>query len=172
MRHWKWAVWAMVPLLTCMGMGLAYAGSVDQVTTDIIVMIASGATLTLGTNAINFPDANPDTTSVIPATQNPVSVTCRITGAFLSNVTLTVQAGGNLVSGGNSIPINQVSWTAVGSGFTAGTMSSTTPVQAGSWAIFLGSPTYSGTFSYFLQNSWSYATGTYTATVTYTLTAP
>ena len=81
-------------------------------------MFASGASLTLGTNAINFPSADPDTTPSIPASQNPVTVTCRVTGAFLSNVTLKVQAGGNLVSGGNSIPINQVTWTVTGSGYT------------------------------------------------------
>ncbi len=171
MWHWKWAVWALLPLLAFLGYRSAAAGSVDQVTTDIIVMIASGAALTLSTNVINFPSADPDTTPSIPASQNPVQVQCVITGAFLSNVTLTVQASGNLVAGGNSIPINQVSWTATGSGFQPGTMS-IAPVQAGNWFIFLGSRTFSGTFSYFLQNSWTYATGNYAATAIYTLTAP
>jgi hypothetical protein len=171
MWHWKLAVWVLLPLLTCWSFGSASAASVDQVTTDIIIMIASGAALTLSTNVINFPSADPDTMPSIPASQNPVQVQCVISGAFLSNVTLTVQASGNLVAGGNSIPINRVSWTATGSGFQPGTMS-TTPVQAGQWFIFLGSRTFIGTFSYFLQNSWTYATGNYAATATYTLTAP
>ena len=119
MQHGNWALWALLPLLIFLAPESARAGSVDQVTVDIGVMFASGASLTLGTNVINFASADPDTTPSIPATQNPVPVTCRITGAFLSNVTLVVQASGNLVSGGNSIPINQVTWTATGSGYTS-----------------------------------------------------
>ena len=171
MRRWKWVVWAVLPLLTFLGFGSAAAGSVDQVTTDIIILIASGATLTLGTNVINFPNADPDTTPSIPASQNPVTVRCRVTGASNSNVTLNVQASGNLVSGGNSIPISKVSWTATGTGYSPGTMN-TTSVLAGSWPNTAGNNNLNGTFSYFLQNAWTYATGNYTATVTYTLTAP
>ena len=52
MRHWKWAVWALLPLLTFLVSGSAAVASVDQVTTDIIVMIASGATLILSTLAM------------------------------------------------------------------------------------------------------------------------
>jgi hypothetical protein len=171
MRHWKWALGALLPLLTFLCSGLVFAASVDQVTVGVDLMIASSATLTLGTNTINFPDAGPDTTPSIPASQNPVTVRCRVTGASNSNVTLNVLANGNLVSGGNNIPISKVSWTATGTGYTAGTMS-TTSVQAGSWPNTAGTKTYNGTFSYFLQNAWNYATGNYTATVTYTLTAP
>ena len=170
MRHWKWAVWALLPLLTFLGPG-AYAASVDQVTVDIGILFATGATLTLGTNAINFPNADPDTTPSIPASQNPVTVRCRVTGASNSNVTLNVQAGGNLVSGGNSIPINRVTWTVTGTGYVPGTMN-TTSVLAGSWPNTGGTRNFNGRFSYFLQNAWNYATGNYTATVTYTLLAP
>ncbi len=60
MQQWKRVVWAVLTLLTFLGSGSVSAASVDQVTTDIIVMIASSATLTLGTNTINFPDALPD----------------------------------------------------------------------------------------------------------------
>ena len=51
----------------------------------------------------------------------------------------------------------------------AGTMNKTTAQSAGSWT---GSGNNAGTFTYALVNSWSYATGTYAATATYTLSAP
>ena len=46
---------------------------------------------------------------------------------------------------------------------------STTAVSLGSWT---GSGNQSGTQTYTLDNSWSYNTGNYGTTVTYTLTAP
>lgn len=150
--------------------GSGQAGPADQVTVDIGVMIASSVTLTLTPNTINFPSADPDTTPSIPASQNPVQVRCRVVGSGSWNLILDVQATGNLISGSNSIPINQVSWTAIGTGFKPGTMS-TTPVQAGNWTSS-GNRTYNGTFRYFLQNSWNYATGNYATTVNYTLHSP
>ena len=105
----------------------------------------------------------------IPATENPVNVTAKVKTGSASTATLTVLAAGDLTSGGDTIAITNVSWTATGTGFIAGTMSKTTAQSAGSWT---GSGNRSGTFSYVLANSWSYATGTYTANATYTLTAP
>jgi hypothetical protein len=160
---------AVLLVLRCYGPAMAAPG--DQVIVDMRVLFASGATLTLGYNTINFPNADPDTTPSIPASQNPVSVRCRITGAIASNVTLTMQANGNLISGSSSIPISNVTWTATGTGYVSGTMN-TTPVSAGSWPNTAGNQTFNGNFSYFLSNSWNYATGNYTASVTYTLTAP
>jgi hypothetical protein len=74
-----------------------------------------------------------------------------------------------LISGGDTILIGNVTWTATGTGFVPGTMSRTSAQSAGSWT---GSGSRSGTFSYFLANSWDYATGSYSASSTYTLTAP
>jgi hypothetical protein len=48
-------------------------------------------------------------------------------------------------------------------------MSRTTAQAVGSW-ISSGSRT--GTQSYTLANAWTYATGTYSTTLTYTLSAP
>jgi hypothetical protein len=42
-------------------------------------------------------------------------------------------------------------------------------VSLGSWT---GGGSQAGTQTYKLVNSWDYKTGTYTATITYTLTAP
>jgi hypothetical protein len=140
----------------------------DQQTLTVNATIADKAKLTLGVGAINFPDADPDSVPSVAAPENPVSVTVKAHTGNSSTVTLTVQANGDLDSGGGTIAISNVTWTASGSGFAAGTMD-TSPVAAGSWT---GSGNRSGSFSYFLANSWSYPKGNYTQTVVYTLTAP
>jgi hypothetical protein len=63
-----------------------------------------------------------------------------------------------------------LSWTGSGTGFVAGPTTMTNANQsAASWT---GAGNRSGTQSFSLANSWSYAVGTYTATITYTLTSP
>ena len=84
-------------------------------------------------------------------------------------MTLTCLAGGDLTSGSDTIPISDVTWTAEGSGFVAGTMNKTTAQPVGSWT---GSGHRTGTLSFLLANDWNHATGSYTATATYTLTSP
>ena len=131
--------------------------------------VAATAKLTLSTNTINFPDADPDLISSIPSTPASVSVTAKAKTGSTSTSTLTVLAADDLKSGSDTIAISNVTWTASGTGFVNGTMNKTTAQTAGSWA---GSGNRSGAFSYFLANSWDYATGSYSASVTYTLTAP
>ncbi len=143
-----------------------------QAATDTVVVaveapLASSASLTLGVSAIVFPDSDPDTTPSISATQNPVSVTANAQTNPGSTVNLNVRAP-NLSSGTNTIAITNVTWTATGSGFRSGTMGTTNRL-AGRW---VGSGTRIGTFSYFFANNWTYRTGNYTSTATYTLTAP
>ncbi len=132
--------------------------------------VAARATLTLGSATINFPDADPDAVPSIGASENPVSVTARVRTGRTSTPTLTVLAGGDLTSGSDTIPISNVTWTAGGAPFVGGTMSAATAQSAATFST--GSGSYSSTFSYYLANSWAYNTGSYTATVTYTLTAP
>jgi len=135
----------------------------------VSMAVNARANLTLGVSAINFPDADPDTTPSIAATENPVSVTAKVRTGFSSTATLTHLAGGDLTSAGNTIAISNVTWTATGAGYVAGTMNRITSQTAGSWT---GSGNYSGTFSFFIVNSWSYIVGDYTVSTTYTLTAP
>jgi len=142
------------------------------ITTNLTVntTILARAILNLGSGSVNFPDSDPTSVPSIGATQNPVSVTASIRTGSASVATLTAQTGGDLVSGGNSIAISNVTWTGTGTGFSStGTMDKTVGQSVGSWT---GSGQRSGSNSYFLANSWNYATGVYIATVTYTLTAP
>jgi hypothetical protein len=141
----------------------------NTVMVDVNAAVASSAQLTISPLTINFPDADPDTTPVINAIGNPLTVTVQAQTKKQNTVTLTVLAQGNLVSGSSTIPISNVRWTATGAGFAPGTLSNSTAVRAGSWT---GPGTRSGTFSYTMANSWNYPRGEYRATVIYTLTAP
>jgi hypothetical protein len=170
-RRWKlWQGWLIlvIALVFC---GLAAPAGAFNTTAEIGInaAAASSAQLTITPSSLNFPNADPDTVPSIPAIGNPVTVTANAQTSGNKTVILTVIAQGDLISGSSTIPISNVTWTASGSGFLAGTMSKTTPQTAGSWRR---SGNRTGTFSYFLRNSWSYATGNYTQTITYTLTAP
>jgi hypothetical protein len=132
--------------------------------------VVARAKLTVTPSTINFPDADPDAVPSIPANENAISVTANVRTGASSTATLTHRASGDLSTGsGIKIPIGNVSWTATGTGYVGGKMSSSSDVLAGSWA---GSGSYGGNFSYFIVNSWSYTTGNYTVSTTYTLTAP
>jgi len=163
-----------VSLVLAIGLGLvlmaggAFAAN-DTKSLTVNATVSARATLSIGQTTIHFPDADPDTVTSIPATENAVSVTAKVRTGSGSTATLTHLAADDLKSGSDTILIGNVTWTVTGAGFQLGTMNKTTPQTAGSWT---GSGNRSGTFSYFLANSWSYATGGYTASSTYTLTAP
>ena len=161
------AVLALACAIMMSGVGTVWAAT-DAQTLTVNVTVSDRAKLTLGTGAINFADADPDVMPSIAAVENPVTVTVKAQTGGASTVTLTIQANGDLESGSDTIDIDNVTWTASGAGFVAGTMD--TAVQtAGSWT---GSGRRDGTFSYFLGNGWGHAAGSYTQTVVYTLTAP
>jgi hypothetical protein len=138
-------------------------------TATATVTIGGLAKLTLSATALAFPDADPDTVPAIPAAGGPITISARARTTIGSPVTLVVQAGSDLRSGLDTIPATQLRWTATGTGFVGGTMSYSAAQPVASWT---GSGTWTGTQSYALVNSWSYPTGTYSATLTYTLTAP
>lgn len=156
----------------CLGMllmaGGAFAASTDQPLT-INATVSSTAKLAINPVAINFPNADPDS-GAIPA-DNPVTVTAKVKTGSSSKPTLTLLAGGpSLVSGGDNIPISNITWTAA-SPFTGGTMNNSLaqPVDNTWTGSGVRGP---GNLTFSLANSWNYATGTYSQTSTFTLTAP
>lgn len=163
------AVWTAVAALTVLAAAIpAEAQSTASATVNVTVNVSARATLDLhGTNAVTFADADPDTTASISAPAITIDVKGRTAGG--SNVTLTVVSNRDLTSGGDSIGINNLTWTATGAGFAAGTMDKTTAQTVGTWA---GSGSHSGAVTLKLANSWVYNAGAYTAMLTYTLTAP
>lgn len=134
--------------------------------------VSARATLTLGAASIDFADADPDLVPSVPSTPASVAVTAKVRTGAGNQPTLTVVTDGPLTDAlsGATIPASAVTWTASGAPFVAGTMDSTTGQAAATFGT--GSVQASGTFSFFLANDWSYDVGTYTATATYTLTAP
>jgi hypothetical protein len=156
----------LVAVLICAGT-VAFAAT-DTKTVAVSATVSATAKLTLGSATLTFPDADPDVTPSIAPNEGAITVSAKGKTSAAGNITLVVKSGGNLVSGGDSIGISNLTWTVTGAGYSAGTMG-TTDQGLGSWT---GSGSYDGTQTYALANSWSYVTGSYTATLTYTLTAP
>jgi hypothetical protein len=169
----KLSLFTIFSLALLLMTGSAFAAS-DTKNLTVTATIGSSAKLTLGATTLTFPDSDPDTISSIIATEGAITVTAKAKTATGNPVTLVVRSSGissgNLVSGSDTIAIANLSWTGAGTGFVIGPTSVTNINQsAGSWT---GSGTYSGTQTFSLVNSWAYAVGTYTATITYTLTSP
>ena len=145
------------------------SAAVDTKPITVSATVAATAKLALSVATVTFPDADPDATPSIAATEGAITITAKGKTTAGSNITLTLQAAGALVSGGDSIPISNVTWTVAGPGFVPGTMSSTAAVSVASW---LNSGNRAGQLSFFLANSWDYKVGSYSVGATYTLTAP
>ncbi len=107
-------------------------------------------------------------TTLLTAT-SAVSLDVKARTTTNCNVTLTVLASDDLSNGTDVIGIGNLTWTVTGTGFAAGTMSKTAAQSIGAWT---GGGTQSGTQTYKPVNSWRYKTGSYSTTVTQTLTAP
>ncbi len=163
------AVWSGIAafgVMVCIA-APAYAQATATGSLSVTATVSAKAKLTLSAASITFADADPDTTPSITAAGVDVDVKARTSAA--GSVTLTVLASDDLASGGNSIPVGNLTWTSAGSGFQDGTSNKTVAQSVGSWT---GSGNPTGTQTYALVNSWTYATGTYTVTLNYTLTAP
>ena len=141
----------------------------DSKVLTINATVAARAKLTIAPSTINFPDADPDVTPTIPANENSVVVLASVRTSAAGVSTLTCLANGDLASGSNNIAISNVSWVASGTGYVNGTMSKAAAQSVGSWT---GSGANVGNIDFNLANSWAYNVGSYTQTVTYTLTAP
>ena len=137
-------------------------------TATLNASINSVARLSVSSAALTFPDADPDTVPSIQASQGPITVTAKARTSPNGTVTLTVRASDELRSGVNTIPASNITWVASGTGFGNGTLSATSAQAVATWT---GSGVRTGTQTFFFRNIWSYATGTYTVTITYTLSA-
>ena len=115
-----------------------FAQATDTKTLNVSATVSARAKLTLSSAAVSFADADPDLTPSIVAT--PLTVDVKTRTAAASNVTLTVLAGGDLMSGSDPIAITNLTWTASGAGVSAGTMSKTTAVTFGDVDRFGQSP--------------------------------
>jgi hypothetical protein len=155
----------IIPLLA---LAMSVPLAAQTVTATLSADLGTIAKLSLSTTTLTFPDADPDLVPQVPASGGPVAITAKARAAS-GEIVLTVLANGPARSGVNTISADAFTWTASGSGFVAGTLSSTVPQQVASWN---GSGIHDGVQSYLFRNSWNYPVGVYSMTLTYTLTAP
>jgi hypothetical protein len=120
------------------------------------------------TTTIVFPNVDPDEVKQVQALQD-IKVTVKARTGTTSPVDLKVIADGDLVSGPDAIPAENVMWQASGQGFLGGTLSKSVVQTVGSWR---GSGVREGSLRFYLNNSWNYQKGEYLVTVTYTLITP
>jgi hypothetical protein len=131
---------------------------------------AQRLTLTIAPKVITFPSSDPDAVPIVVAA--PVQVSYRVQQNQGSPWTITVLAGGHLLSGPSVVDISNVTWIATPAPpFQNGTLSTTVAqgVASGTGNV---NPASTGSITFRLANSWSYSTGTYTQTVLFTLSAP
>jgi len=143
------------------------AAQVDTAT--LHATVGSVARLTLSSTSITFADADPDALAEVPSSPAAITIVAKARAAAGSQVTLTAQASDDLRSGLDTIPASSISWSATGPGFVGGTLSRTAPRPVATWS---GSGVRTGAQSYRFGNQWTYAAGTYTLSVVYTLSAP
>jgi hypothetical protein len=120
---------------------------------------------------VNFTLGDPDTTPEVTAA--PMIVTYRIRGLPGNRAwQLTVVAAGDLTSGASRIDISNVRWTATPAPpFRNGTLNRTV-AQIVAEGTGNANPLRIGFVTFRMTNSWTYDSGNYTQTVTFTLSAP
>jgi hypothetical protein len=123
----------------------------------------------LSPTVITFPASDPDALPVIAS--GPVTVSYRVRGNR-GPWRLTVLASGDLISGGATVDISNISWVATPAPpFQGGTLSKTV-AQTVAAGVDNVTPTATGSITFHLVNSWTYSTGIYTQTIVFTLSAP
>jgi len=171
----KKAVWSgIIAAVGMLAMSTSVYAQVQTAsgTVNVTANVNAKAKLTIngGANAaITFADADPDVSLTVPA--NPLTIAVKARTSGTGAVTLTVRASQDLTSATSDIiAISALKWTSTGTNFAvSGTSSSGAEVNVMS---VTGSGNHTGVQTYALDNSWAYATGVYTTTLTYTLTAP
>lgn len=93
----------------------------------------------------------------------------RQAGCAVKNATLSVTTPANLVSGGNTIPFNTISWVASDADIASGTYAAPGTVTL---ANFRNCRAVANQHTFRFDNVNTYASGTYNGTATYTVSMP
>ena len=104
--------------------------------------------MSLSSTGVTFADSNPDLVPQVPGTPGPLTITVKARTTLNATLRLSVLASDDLRSGVRTIPASNITWTATGAGFVAGTLNRTTPQTVGSW---VNSGVRTGTQSLLLQ---------------------
>jgi hypothetical protein len=139
-------------------------------TTGAIPAGAQVLEMSLSPRVITFPSSDPDVVPIVASA--PITVSYRIRQNSGSPWSMTVLAGGDLISGPSSVDISNVTWTATPAPpFQGGTLSKTVAQRIASGTGNVANPSI-GSVTFRLANAWTYSTGTYTQTVLFTLSSP
>jgi hypothetical protein len=139
-------------------------------TVRVDVSFAARVKVAFDRTAVNFETQAYDQATVVPVSAAPLTVRAAARVAPNTRTILTVQADGPFRSGADTIPANKLSWTMTGTGFRpTGTANANAARMVGDWR---GSGSWVGTQTYVFDDSWNYAVGVYTLTMTYTISAP
>lgn len=142
---------ALTAILALSGPAQAATAVASQYVT---VQVESAASLSLDSATVNFPMDSPIAGRTIAQT-GAVNVEARARTSDFGAITLTALATSDLKSDEDTIPIDALSWSAAGAGYSeAGTLSDTQAQLLGSWNH---SGIYDGTITYSLANEWDYA---------------
>lgn len=142
------------------------------VTTALVLCTSLGTaaptvTLTVTPLSFSFPSGDPDTAPVV--TSPTLTVKYSLGGAKGNDVWyLSVRADGDMVSGADSIPVGNITWTAPAPlvNGTLSTIDQTLATGRGNLSQRTGYVTFN------LQNLWTYKTGTYSNTIIFTMAVP
>ena len=116
---------------------------------------------------VTFPANDPDAVPVIAAA--PIRVSYVAQGSKGNPWTITVRAEGDLIAGAATIAISNISWVATPTPtFRNGTLTTVAQTLATGTGIALER----GDVTFRFVNSWNYAVGNYTQTITFTLSSP
>jgi hypothetical protein len=137
---------------------------------NVSASFAQRVKVTFDRTSVTFNTQAYDVNTVVPVQAAPLTVSAKARVPPNQRMVMTVQADGPFVSGASTIPANKLTWTMTGAGFQAGgTANPNAARMLGSWR---GSGNYTGTQVYEFLDSWNYSVGTYTLTMTYTVTLP
>ncbi|MET0211616.1 MAG: hypothetical protein ABW292_01380 [Vicinamibacterales bacterium] len=158
-------------VLVALGIALAPTrdSSAQSRTATVNVSINGLARLTLSSTGVSFPDSNPDLVPQVPGVPSALAITVKARTTLNATLRLSVLASDDLRSGIRTLPASNITWTATGAGFVPGALNPTTPQSVGSW---VNSGIRAGTQSLLFANLWTHPIGTYTLTMTYTLSSP
>ena len=131
---------------------------------------AAGAqTISVAPTSFSYPSGDPDT--MPNATAPQITISYKVTGGPIG-WTILVQ-GTDLTSGPDTIPVSNVTWTATPQPYFAATGTlSTTDQRLGGEINHHAAGTQYGYVTFSLKNLWTYKAGTYTHTITFTVTVP
>jgi len=160
-------VWAACWLIQIMIHGGLIWAAEGRNTLQMAVQIQPRASLSLERTQITF--AGPDDQGLIPSQEGPVQLTVKVRANAIKSATLNMLAESDLDGLGGSIPIQQVEWTAMGSGTAHGVLSRTNEQMV---ERYITSGIYQTRLMFALKNNGNLPPGTYLTFVNFTFTSP